>query len=703
VIVRADAVIAVRCKRWTQQECDVMGFRIGHRRFAALAFAWALAALGHGATMATDAAGTGAPYIDVLDMHGAPKHPGDRGFNIFFDAGAWHGYSLPPAGDASSGFSGPFVHSLAGGQWAGVRFAKLSLRDAVTHKPLALTPGEDHAGPGYLVRDYAAPGLTIRQTLFFADSWRVVVRTDIRAVEARDIEFSVEGSTFPANGSRLGTDRGDVVQAFTGSPSRLVTAVHAGAGLAQHASVGRDSYRIDLAQPVHVTAGQSTSVFVDQTLLYDAAAKAPTVDDATAWAANRERWAGYLKTVPSYHLQGVADDTARRVAAKAMIIMLGNWRAARGDLHHDGVIPSYSNPDFNGFWAWDSWKHAAALAQFAPDLARDQMRAMFDYQAADGMVPDCLYLDKKENNWRDTKPPLATWATLAIYHATGDRAFVAEMYDKLVRYHRWWFTARDHDHDGLAEFGSTDGTRIAAAWESGMDNAVRFDGAAMVRNGEGAWSLNQESVDLNAYLYREKLELAELASVLGKEADKSMWLKEAAAMKPLVGQRMFDPAAGYFFDIRLPGHEPVRVYGSEGWAPLWAGVATPEQAKAVSRVMLDPNKFATVMPFPTLARDDPHFSPIKGYWRGPVWMDQAYFGVEALKRYGFRDAANEMARRLVLNAQGLTGQGTTYENYDPLTGHGYQSPNFSWSAASYLMLLHDEGGAQIPGRSPGLD
>lgn len=28
-----------------------------------------------------------------------------------------------------------------------------------------------------------------------------------------------------------------------------------------------------------------------------------------------------------------------------------------------------------------------------------------------------------------------------------------------------------------------------------------------------------------------------------------------------------------------------------------------------------------------------------------------------------------------------------YENYDPLSGHGYQSPNFSWSAASYLLLL----------------
>jgi putative isomerase len=106
--------------------------------------------------------------------------------------------------------------------------------------------------------------------------------------------------------------------------------------------------------------------------------------------------------------------------------------------------------------------------------------------------------------------------------------------------------------------------------------------------------------------------------------------------------------------------------------------------------MLDPDKFATFMPFPTLARDDPRFSPIKGYWRGPVWLDQAYFGVEALRRYGYNQQANDMARRLVLNAHGLTQDAPMYENYDPLTGHGYQSPNFSWSAASYLLLLEPE-------------
>ena len=629
---------------------------------------------------------TDAPYLDVLDLHGAPRDLSDRSFNIFFDAGSWHGYSLPPADDKAGGFSGPFVHSLEGGRWAGARFARLVLRDAGGQGALALVPIGEHAGPGYLQRDDAAPGLTVRETLFFADSWRALVRIELTSTRARSVDVTVEGSALPSAKTQLEANGGLVTQRFSGSPSTLLTRWRAEDA---QATVQGNGYRIALRRPLSLEPGRTATLFLEQALLYDATTPPPLVDAKTAWARNRARWRGYLDYVATTHLPGVPDATVHHVALKAVQTLIANWRAARGDLRHDGVIPSYSNPDFNGFWAWDSWKHAAALARFAPDLAREQMRAMFDYQLPDGMVIDCIYLDRADNNRRDSKPPLAAWAAMEIYRTTGDKAFLAQMYDKLVRYHRWWSAARDHDRNGLAEFGSTDGTRIAAAWESGMDNAVRFDAATMVRNGEGAWSLDQESVDLNAYLYREKLELADAAAALGKPRDRAAWLAEAQALGKAVRARMFDASAGWFFDTRLGTGEPVRVLGAEGWTPLWAGLADQGQANAVARVMLDPQRFATVMPFPTLARNDPRFSPIKGYWRGPVWLDQAWFGVEALRRYGHARDADAMARRLVLNAQGLAGQTPIYENYDPPTGHGYQSPNFSWSAASYLLMFQD--------------
>jgi len=644
-------------------------------------FALLLAAsLAPGARADAAAAPEQARYLDLLDLHGTPTSATDRRFNLFFDAGAWHGYSLP-ARDEGTGFSGPFVHSLDGGHWAGRRFAAWGLESAAG-KPIELAAQESHAAPGYLQRTHAGTGLSVRETLFFADAWHAVARIELSSSEARDLHLRVEGE---AMGGAPRADGGDIVQTL-GRRSFLATRLLGGRAVVAKAEGPR--YRLEPEGMLHLEAGKPVTLYVEQTLVVDnARERPPLVNHAQAWQRNRARWAAYLAFADTAHLPGISDNDARRVTAKAIVTLLANWRAARGDIAHDGVIPSYSNPDFNGFWAWDSWKHAAALARFAPELAREQIRAMFERQRADGMVPDCIYLDAKDNNWRDTKPPLATWAVLSVYDATGDHAFLAEMYDKLVRYHRWWWASRDHDHDGLAEFGSTDGTRIAAAWESGMDNAVRFDGAKMLANGPGAWSLDQASVDLNAYLYREAADLARIADVLGKQEDHAAWLKEAQRTQTAVRTRMFDRARGYFFDSKLGDRSPVRVYGAEGWTPLWAGLADAGQAHAVSRVMLDPKKFATRMPFPTLAADDAHFSPVKGYWRGPVWLDQAYFGVEALRHYGYAQQADEMARRLVLQAHGLTAQAPFYENYDPLTGNGYQSPNLSWSAAAYVLML----------------
>ena len=111
------------------------------------------------------------------------------------------------------------------------------------------------------------------------------------------------------------------------------------------------------------------------------------------------------------------------------------------------------------------------------------------------------------HNYRDTKPPLSAWAVVEIFKKDNDLNFVKEMYPKLKKYHEWWYVKRDHDMDGLCEYGSTDGSLIAAKWESGMDNAIRFDDSKIMKNEEGAYSLDQESIDLNAYLYAEKLYL----------------------------------------------------------------------------------------------------------------------------------------------------------------------------------------------------
>jgi putative isomerase len=115
----------------------------------------------------------------------------------------------------------------------------------------------------------------------------------------------------------------------------------------------------------------------------------------------------------------------------------------------------------------------------------------------------------------------------------------------------------------------------------------------------------------------------------------------------------------------------------------------------VRRVIVNPEKFATFIPFPTLGRDQPGFSD--GYWRGLVWLDQAYFGIVGLQRYGFAEDAAALTASLFEHLGGLVGsQAPIRENYHPLTGAGQNANHFSWSAAHLLMLQMDAVGLEAP-------
>lgn len=153
---------------------------------------------------------------------------------------------------------------------------------------------------------------------------------------------------------------------------------------------------------------------------------------------NQKRWEGYINSIlerPTPYLQS---DRNRKWAVKALMTLHTNWRSAAGDLKHAGVQPATGH--FDAFWAWDSWEHATALSIFNPELAKDQMRTMFDFQTPEGMIIDLVSLYQKDNNKACSKPPIAGWATYMVYQRTGDKAFIKEMLPKLLKYHKWRYT-----------------------------------------------------------------------------------------------------------------------------------------------------------------------------------------------------------------------------------------------------------------------
>lgn len=717
---------------------------IGKRTLPAVVVTLAL-----GAGLMTPPATAGDPprhhgYADVLDRHGVPSQANPRDDNpitVFSDRGAWHAYALPPRAKpkAYGAFTGPLYIAQEYPWWLSRRFTQLRLRNADTGTRIDLAADRDpviESRPGRLIQRYDVGGLGIDLELRFTSDRTAVVRARVtnhttrpRRVDARWAGALLRPRDEPMrsatrlhatdSGVRVDFSRVRETWDFLTSGDERFEVRHARPVTTR---VRDDRYSSRLDAPLVVPASGTRRLVWTETFTFTAAERrreAPRVrqvlaEPADDFASSRARWDRMTRMAT----RGTPR-RYRRTAVKAMETLVTNWRSAAGKLDSDGVTPSIIDKWFaGGFWSWDSWKIAVGVAKFDPRLAKSTIRSVFDHQitprsdtrpADAGMVPDVVFYNDPSTgggNWneRNTKPPLAAWATWRVFRQTGDISFLHEMYPKLVAFHEWWYRNRDHDGNGISEYGATvdpandtpEARRQAAAWESGMDNAPRFDadlGTRTVANRDEqgrviGYSLNQESVDLNAYLAAGKRYLARIASVLGRRHEAADYRRGAARVARFVREHMYDPKTGWFYDIDLDSKRPLseRGMGIEGAIPLWAGVATREQARQVRSHLVDPQDFGTYVPFPTVAKSSGYFSPTD-YWRGPVWLDQATFALEGLRRYGFGRDARRATRDLLAHTDGMVGSAPIAENYNPLTGEALNAPNFSWSAAMVLRLV----------------
>lgn len=627
---------------------------------------------------------------NILDYKITPKKPFDKRGLMFSDQGAWFAYSFPDTISSYGGFSGPFLMTQQNGVWSSANLAQLFLNNVVWNSI------ETKSYSSHLEQTFKNENLKLTQQLVFSSGHTALIKSTITNIGKETIAITTHWENQPllADGLKLSSENNEITIASTKS-----NAIGHIIFPTETSIKNTDSTYITASENITLKPNQSKEIIVSQTFIFP----------EYSWEHEKETLAtisfdsivNFRKTEKETQLSALInklkpvfkDSIYKQVLAKAQVTLQNNWRIAAGELKHEGLFPSYHYEWFHGFWSWDSWKHAVGLSHYNTDLAKNQLRAMFDFQHEDGFIVDCVYRDTtiEAHNYRDTKPPLSAWAVAKIFEKDKDTAFVKEFYPKLKKYHEWWYNKRDHDKDGLCEYGSTDGTLIAAKWESGMDNAIRFDDSKILKNEEGAYSLDQESVDLNAYLYAEKIYLITLAEVLNLTEDVETYKKEASILKTKMQQQFFDKEDGWFYDTNLEGTNFIKGEGSEGWTALWANAATQEQAEAVKNKMMNPEKFYTKVPFQTMSADHPKFDPLKGYWRGPNWLDQAYFGVKGLRNYGFDKEADMATVQILKGAEGVLGKGKSIrENYHPITGEGLNAQNFSWSAAHIIMLLTEE-------------
>lgn len=588
----------------------------------------------------------------------------------FADAGSWVGYTIPEDQNWVNGFCGPFSLDMTRRQWLAKSAVTVKFADNADD---TFTSDSTNYFPGEIFISAHSPNGSISQSLHFIDASNALLT--IKADEDKAIMLTGEGwsdeikvttnknfvtARHPSGETVVLTFNSDVV--LEGKPNN-------------YQAVSND-------KGTHVVI----SFFTSEKELAVGLQKSSSIlnNHRKSLLENEKRWNDYLAKALRSDMSHKYD----RVAVKAIVTLMSNWRTHRGALLHEGIVPSHAVGYFVGFWAWDSWKYSAALAKVHPELAKNNIRAMFDYQLPDGMIIDCIHTDSSENNARDSKPPLISWAVDEIFTHTKDTAFVREMYPQLMDYYNWWYTKRDHDKNGMCEFGSTDGTLEAAAWESGMDNAIRFDDAKMLKNDpyEDAWSLDQESVDLNSYLALESKLLKKFSSLLGVTFD-------APDYSDRVADYFFDNENNFFFDRRLDDGSFINEMGCEAYTPLWTKVATSEQVAKMLPILQDIAKFSTYIPFPTIAADNPKYDP-KGYWRGPIWLDQTYFAIRGLRNYGYTKLADEYTLQVFDRLQGLTEDAPIHENYGTHTGERLKAPHFSWSS-SHLLMMYEEYGKEM--------
>ncbi|MGI9856059.1 alpha-glucosidase [Vibrio vulnificus] len=751
-------------------------------------------------------------FQNVIDRTGSPEYMRDydfddhQRFNPFFDMGAWHGHLLPDNAEGMGGFPGTALLTEEYINFMANNFDRLSVYKDDQKVAFKM---EAYSLPGALVQKLISDDVIVEMTLRFASDRTSLLETSITT--DTPVKLVWDGQLLEKYHAKEGKSQSDkTIDEQYPDYNRTIIATDDGLKVTfgkvrstwDLLTSGESEYQIHKSVKMNTqvnghqftsTAKINASTKIYTTYSHVLTAKENQAEQAKIQdilanpqaylSASEQRWEGYLT-------QGLTNPHAtseqERVAVKAMETLNGNWRGVAGAMKFDSVTPSVTARWFSGnqTWPWDTWKQAYAMAHFNPDVAKDNIRAMFAYQIQaddlvrpwdEGYVPDLLAYNLSPErggdggNWneRNTKPSLAAWAVMEVYKTTNDKAWLEEMYPKLVAYHDWWLRNRDNNGNGVPEYGAAvdkahntpegemyftvvrgeehetvvgqkaltkvmaegnydyieSPAQTAASWESGRDDAAVFGfidkeqlDAYVAKGGKRSdwdvefaqnraedgtllgYSLLQESVDQASYMYSDNQYLAEMADMLGKEDDAKTFRSKAKHLANYINTCMFDESTGFFYDIRIEAKplangcagKPIveRGMGPEGWSPLFNGAATQAHADAVVKVMKDSNEFNTYVPLGTAAISNPAFGP-NIYWRGRVWVDQFYFGLKGMERYGYRQDAVAMASAFFNHADGLVQDGPIRENYNPLTGEQQGAPNFSWSAAHLYMLYND--------------
>jgi hypothetical protein len=365
---------------------------------------------------------------------------------------------------------------------------------------------------------------------------------------------------------------------------------------------------------------------------------------------------------------------------------LNNSRVYSSDDHRVAITVSRGwAPTVNDapYFCWDSFFNGNLASLDDIVTARETVRAILSWQTPQGLVPNFghwKFADGRSSDDR-SQPPVGSLCVWKMHQRRPNLAFLKEVYPKLLKWHRWWPTARDGKHDGLLEWGSATVGKQGALWETGWDDTPEYAGAEM-----SGQTLNAYAVDLNSLWAMDAEYLSYLATALGKKDDAKELLVEREKTLKLINEKLWNPELGIYCSRLWDGTFLTRLTPMNFY-PMIAGAPDADRAKKMLAVMTDPEKFWGDYVLPTVSRDDPAF-PKQDYWQGKVWAPVNYLVFQGLLKYAPPALLNDYAQRSVkLFMSNWEAKGVCGENYLSTTGAQSSDAHYTWGSLLCLLGL----------------
>ncbi len=423
------------------------------------------------------------------------------------------------------------------------------------------------------------------------------------------------------------------------------------------------------------------------------------------------------------NLAPVFSGEGRQKAAKQLLDYFGQaapqlLRPAEGVFAHSRIACSLPGAAYStNLWDWDTYwtmrglfRYAAismnpAFRQQVAEHAIGSFRNFFDHQSDEGRIPmvldvknaDPLHSVAKDRpKAQNQAKPIFGQMALLISDEVGSVDWLAQQFDKLLRFYASW-AAGNQSAAGLFVWGND----VAIGNDNDPTTFARPD-------------FSSANLLLECLFYQDLKAAAELAGRLKRPADQASLSAQAKTLGDNIQKHCWDPRDQFYYSVDVqcvdrraelikgvrPGMAttwnsmPLRIQAFTGFLPLWCGLATPDQAKALVQLhYLADNRFRGNAGLRTLSSRETMYSLeySKGNpsnWLGPVWIVANYLVWKGFTNAGFLAEANDLAdKTLRLLADDLIKNGSLNEYYNPDTGAAISHKGFmNWNLLVMEMM-----------------